>query len=106
MFGNFDLSKLGEIVSQIQEQSQRLQAEMESKSYTAKSGGGLVSVSVNGKGEVIDVTIDDSLMEDREALQILLISAINDALAMAEADKKNSLMQLASLVGMPGGFGR
>ncbi len=38
----------------------------------------MVKVSANGMGEIIDITIDDSLLEDRESLQILLISAIND----------------------------
>ncbi len=41
---------------------------------TAKAGGGMVKVSANGMGEIIDITIDDSLLEDRESLQILLIS--------------------------------
>lgn len=59
-----------------------------------KSGGGLVSVSVNGNSEVVDLNIDKSLLEDLEALQILLIGAINEALKNAENAKKNSAMEI------------
>ena len=87
MFGNFDLN---EMMQKLQEQIQ----EVDNKTYTAKSGGGLVEVSVNGKFEVIDIKIDDSLLEDKESLQILLISAINDAIKMAVEDKKSQAMNL------------
>ncbi|NPA11395.1 MAG: YbaB/EbfC family nucleoid-associated protein [Epsilonproteobacteria bacterium] len=81
MFGNIDLN---EMMQKLQEQMQ----EQDNKTYTAKSGGGLVEVSVNGKFEVVDIKIDDSLLEDKESLQILLMSAINDAIKMAVEDKK------------------
>ena len=88
MFENFDFSKMGDMLAQAQRAAKELEAQSAAKEFGAKSGGGLVSVKVNGKGEVLDVTIDDSLMSDKESLQILLISAINDALKAAEDDKK------------------
>ncbi|MDO4673695.1 YbaB/EbfC family nucleoid-associated protein [Campylobacter sp.] len=90
MFENIDFSKMGELLNQVQEKAKSLELELEGKEFSAKSGGGLVSVSANGKGEIIDVSIDDSLLEDKESLQILLIAAINDALAMV-AQNKTSL---------------
>lgn len=53
------------------------------KLYTSSSGGGVVSVSINGAGEVTDLAIDPSLLEvdSKEELEILLISAFNDAIA-------------------------
>ena len=87
MFGNLDLN---EMMKKIQESM----AEADNKTYTAKSGGGLVEVSVNGKFEVVDIKIDDSLLEDKESLQILLMSAINDAIKMAVEDKKNQAMNM------------
>jgi hypothetical protein len=47
---------------------------------------------------MIDLEIDDSLLEDKESLQILLIAAVNDANKMVEENKKNSAM------GMLGGM--
>ncbi len=97
MFGNMgDMSKM---LEQVQEQAKKMEAEMESKEYTAKAGGGMLQIKMSGKGEVIDVNIDDSLLEDKESLQILLISCINDVNKMVETDKQNSAM------GMLGGMG-
>jgi DNA-binding YbaB/EbfC family protein len=87
MFGNIDLN---EMMKKLQEQMQ----EADNKTYTAKSGGGLVEATVNGKFEVVDLKIDDSLLEDKESLQILLMSAINDAIKMAVDDKKAQAMNM------------
>ncbi len=96
MFGNMgDMSKL---LEGMQEQANKMESELESKEFTVKTGGGMVAVTISGKGEVIDVTIDDSLLEDKESLQILLIAAINDANKMVDDNKKNSAM------GMLGGM--
>ena len=90
MFENMgDMSKM---LEQVQEQAKKLEAEMESKEYTAKAGGGMLEITMSGKGEVIDVNIDDSLLQDKVSLQILLISCINDANKMVEVDKQNSTM--------------
>ena len=85
MFENLDLNGM---LSQLQE-SMKAQ---NNKTYTASSGGGMVEVQVNGEFEVIDINIDDSLLEDKSSLQILLISAINDAIRMAIEDKKNQAL--------------
>lgn len=102
MFENFDLSKMGAMLEEAQKQAQKLQEEANSRAFTAKSGGGMVSVSMNGNGEVIDITIDDSLLSDKESLQILLISATNDVFKMVEENKKLATSQMLSSIG---GFG-
>lgn len=96
MFGNLgDMSKM---LEGMQENAAKLQAELESKTFSVKSGGGMVEVSINGKGEIIDLSIDDSLMTDKESLQILLIGAMNDAYKMVQQNQQNSAM------GMLGGM--
>jgi len=102
MFENFDLSKMGAILEEAQKQAQKMQEDASNKEFTAKSGGGMVSVSMNGNGEVIDITLDDSLLGDKESLQILLISAINDVSKMVEDNKKLATSQMLSSIG---GFG-
>ena len=96
MFGN--LGEMGKMLEQMQENAQKLQAELESKTFSVKSGGGVVEVLANGKGEIIDINIDSSLLNDKESLQILLISAINDANKMVEQNRQSSAM------GMLGGM--
>lgn len=97
MFGNMgDMSKM---LEGMQESAAKLQAELESKTFSVKSGGGMIELSVNGKGEVLDLIIDDSLMDDKESLQILLMGAISDANKMVQQNQQNSAM------GMLGGMG-
>jgi hypothetical protein len=102
MFENFDLSKMTMMLEEAQKHAQKMQEEADNKAFTARSGGGLVSVSMNGHSEVIDITIDDSLLSDKESLQILLISACNDVVKMVEENKKLATTQMLSSIG---GFG-
>jgi DNA-binding YbaB/EbfC family protein len=96
MFGNLgDMSKM---LEGMQENAKKLQEELESKTFSVKSGGGMVELTVNGKGEVIDLKIDDSLMDDKDSLQILLIGAMNDANKMVQQNQQNSAL------GMLGGM--
>jgi len=94
MFEGMDLSKMQDMLKGMQEKAQEMEQLIKATTLTAKGGGGLVEVSVNGAGEIIDVTIDDSLLEDKESLQILLISTINDALKMAEDNKKSQALNM------------
>ncbi|MBU1927760.1 YbaB/EbfC family nucleoid-associated protein [bacterium] len=90
---------MGKMFEGMHENAAKLQAELESKTFKVKSGGGMVEVTMNGKGEVLDVNIDDSLISDKESLQILLIGAFNDANKMVQQNQQNSTM------GMLGGLG-
>jgi len=99
MFGNMgDMSKM---LEGMQENAAKLKAELESKTYTVRTGGGLVELSVNGNGEVIDLIIDDTTLTDKDMLQILLIGAINDANKMVQQNQQSSAMgMLGSMNGL------
>ncbi|NOZ90255.1 MAG: YbaB/EbfC family nucleoid-associated protein [Epsilonproteobacteria bacterium] len=98
MFEGLDMSKMGEMIEQLQSKAKEMEEQAKSVTLTAKAGGGMIEVSANGAGEIIDITIDDSLLEDKESLQILLISAINDVNKMVEDNRKSQAM------GMMGGL--
>lgn len=98
MFGDFDMSKMSEVMNDLQEKAKELEAQTKNIQFTTKAGGGLVELTANGSGEVVDLNIDDSLMDDKDSLQILLISAMNDATKMVEDNKKSQAM------GMMGGM--
>ncbi len=102
MFENMDFSKMGEMLQKAQENASKMQEESAKKEFTSKSGGGMIKVSGKGTGEIIDISIDDSLMDDKESLQILLISAVNDVNKMIEEDRKSAA---SSMLGGLGGFG-
>ena len=94
MFDKMDLGNITQILGDVQKKAQELQDESAGKFYEAKSGGGMVHIKANGKSEIIDIDIDDSLLEDKDSLQILLISAINEVLKEIEDDKKKSIMNM------------
>lgn len=98
MFEGLDLGNMGKMMEQMQEKAKEMQEQSKNVQFTAKSGGGLVEITANGAGEVIDLILDDSLLEDKEYLQILLIAAMNDANKMVEDNKKSQAM------GMMGGM--
>jgi len=92
MLGDMDLSKMTEMLGDLQKKAEQMQEQAKSVTFTAKGGGGMLSVTANGAGEVIDITIDDALLNDKTALQLLLISTINDALKMVEDNKKSQAL--------------
>jgi len=88
------LGDMSKMLEGMQENAAKLQTELESKTFSVKTGGGLVELSVNGKGEVIDLMIDDVTLSDKEMLQILLIGAINDANKMVQQNQQSSAMSM------------
>ncbi len=90
MFEN--LGDISNLLKGFEESAKKVQEELDNKRFSAKSGGGMVEVTVNGNSEVINIDIDDSLLEDKESLVILLIGALNDALKMAEDNKKTAAL--------------
>ncbi|MCE3039344.1 YbaB/EbfC family nucleoid-associated protein [Helicobacter anatolicus] len=90
----FDAQGLKDLLGNMQKSVNDLEEKTKSNIYTAKSAGGLVSVTMNGAGELIDLSIDDSLLEDKESLQILLMSALNDVYKSVDEGRKSMAMNL------------
>ena len=98
MFEGLNLGDMNKMLEEVQAKAQEVQEQSKNLELSTKAGGGLVEIRANGLGEVIDLNIDDSLLEDKESLQILLISAMNDVTKMVEDNKKSQAM------GMMGGM--
>lgn len=105
MFDGVDLSKinLSEMMGQVQEMADKAKEQNANHIFTSKAGGGMVEISINGNSEIIDLQIDDSLLEDKDSLQILLISAMNDVIKQSEVNKKTLAM---NMMGGLGAFGQ
>lgn len=69
-------------------------------------GGGVIKVEVKGNMSVESISIDESLLEvdNKEDLEEMLKSALNDAFAKAVEDKEKNMNQITGGVKMPGGF--
>jgi len=92
MFEGLDMGKMGKMMEQMQEKASAMQEQSKNILLTAKGGGGMVEIVANGTGEVVDISIDDSMLVDKQSLQILLIATINDAMKMVEDNKKSQAM--------------
>ena len=81
----------------------KAQEELESKSYEAAAGGGVVKAVVSGKKEVTSVTIDPEAVDpdDVEMLQDLIVAAVNEALRKANDDANTQMSKLTGGMNLP-----
>jgi len=100
--------QLGDLMQQaqkVQEQMQKMQADLANAEVTGESGAGIVSVVMSGRHDVKRVSIDPSLLtEDKEVLEDLLAAAFNDAVRKVEQQQKDKVSQMGTGFGMPDGF--
>lgn len=99
--GGFNSRQFQELLEQAQKQARSLQEKMEQTVVEASSGGGTVTVKMNGRKQVLAVRIDPEAVKsgDVEMLQDLVTAAVN-----AAAQKIEEAMQ-ASVGGLMGGLG-
>ena len=91
-------------IQQMQEQVNAAQEAVENQEFTASVGGGVVEAKVNGKKEVLAVTIKPEAVdpEDVEMLQDLVISAVNEALRQADEAMNSSMQSFTGGLNLPG----
>lgn len=100
--------QLGQLMQQaqrVQEDLQRAQEELAKLEVTGQSGGGMVSVTMNGRHEVRGVRIDRKLFaDDPEMAEDLVAAAINDAVNKVAAVSQQRMSQVTGGMGLPPGF--
>ena len=96
-------------VQKMQEDMMRMQEELETQTFEASAGGGMVKAVVNGNKELAGLTIDPEAVdpEDVEMLQDLVVAAVNEALRASEAAASENMNKLTGglNLGGLGGFG-
>jgi DNA-binding YbaB/EbfC family protein len=90
----------------IQAQLAKVQDEMAQKTIEASSGGGMVSVVVNGKQEVISIRIEPEVVnpEDIDMLQDLVLAAVNEGIRKAQEMVSEEMKKLTGGLNIPGLF--
>jgi nucleoid-associated protein EbfC len=80
-----DMGSMMKQVQKMQADMAKVQTELENKTVTEESGGGMVKVVANGKKEVVSITIDEEIAKsgDKEMLEDLVVAAVNKALQAA-----------------------
>ena len=93
-------------IAEMQEQMNSTQEAIEAQEFTASVGGGVVEAKVNGKKEVLAVTIKPEAVdpEDVEMLQDLVVSAVNEALRQAGEAMDKGMEQVTGSLNL-GAFG-
>ncbi len=89
----------------MQEDLKKAQEELNVMQVMGESGGGLVTILMTGKREARKVTIDPSLLaEDKDMLEDLVASAINDAVNKVAKMKKEKMSDVTAGLPLPPGF--
>ena len=103
------MKNIGELMQQVQEMQarmQRLQEELAEATVEGEAGGGMVRVTMTGKGEVRDVSIDESLLkpEEKDILEDLIVAALNQAKERMEAIVAEKMKEATGGLPLPPGF--
>ncbi len=89
---------------QMQENMKKAQEELAQLEVEGQSGAGMVKVLMTGGHNVRRVTIDPSVMDDREMLEDLVAAALNDAMRRAEEASQQRMAGFSAGLNLPPGF--
>ena len=104
MGGN--MQQLARQAQKLQQQMLKVQEEVEAREFTASAGGGMVSVKVNGKKEILGLEIKPEAVDpdDIEMLQDMILAAANEALREAGETVEREMGKLTGGMCIPGLF--
>ncbi len=99
-----NMQKMMKELQKMQSKMGRVQAEMESTVFEAEAGGGLVKIGMNGKFQIQSIKIAPEVVDpdDIEALEDLLMAALNAAHEKVDAETQDKMGGLTKGMGLPG----
>lgn len=112
-FGGRGMAGMGGVNMNMLKQAQKMQQEMlrmqeeqENKTFSAQSGGGMVSATVNGKHELLELKVNPEAVdpEDVEMLQDMIIAAVNQAMRTADSEASANMSKLTGGLNLGGLF--
>lgn len=100
---------MGNLIKQaqkLQQQMESMQKDLETKEFSATSGGGAVKVVANGKKQILEISIKPEVVDpdDVEMLEDLIMLACNEALKRAEEETADEMKKLTGGMNIPGMF--
>ena len=106
MPGGMNQAAMMKQAQKMQQELLRMQQEQESKTFTAKAGGGMVAATVNGKHELTALEINPEAVDpdDVDMLQDMIIAAVNEAMRTADAAAQNNMSKLTGGLNLGGLF--
>lgn len=106
-----DMNKLFEQLQVMQEEMAKVQLELGSITASAESGGGMVKVVANGRGEIVSIKIEKEVIDpaEQEMLEDLIVAAVNRAIQLGKQAGESRMAERAGSILPPGmippGFG-
>ena len=106
MPGGMNQAAMMKQAQKLQQQMMQMQEEQEKMTHTAQSGGGMVSATVNGKHELVNLEINPEAVDpdDVEMLQDMIIAAVNEAMRTADSEAANNMSRLTGGMNLGGLF--
>ena len=90
----------------MQEDMENLQAELDEREYDISAGGGMVSLKINGKKEVLSMDIKPEIVDpdDTETLADIIIAAVNEGIKRVDETNSTEMAKITGSMGLPGMF--
>ena len=100
------MKNIGKMMKQAQKMQEQLNKAMQEMEVEGSSGGGMVTLTLNGQKEIIDLEIDPEVVdpEDVEMLQDLIVAAFNDATRKVDEELQSKMGALTGGMLPPGLF--
>ena len=106
MPGGMNQAAMMKQAQKLQQQMMQMQEEQEKMTHSASAGGGMVTATVNGKHELVNLEIKPEAVDpdDVEMLQDMVIAAVNEAMRTADNEANNNMAKLTGGLGGLGGL--
>ncbi len=97
--GGMQMQQLLKQAQKMQENLAKKQEELESSTFSASSGGGMVNIELNGKKEILSLKINKDIVdpEDTEMLEDMIIACFNEASKKVDETKKSTMGDMGGL---------
>ena len=90
----------------MQEDMERVQAELEEEVTEVTAGGGAVKIEIKGNREILSIKLDEDVVDpdDIETLEDLIVAAVNEAIKTVDTKSNNAMSKITGNLNMPGLF--
>ena len=104
--GPSNMQNMMKQAQKMQEDMAALQEELDAKEYEIKAGGGVVTVRINGKKEILGLDIAPEIVDpdDIETLSDIVIAGVNQAIKTVDEENSKAMSTITGGLGLPGMF--
>ena len=106
MGGAQNMNSMMKQVQKMQEDMATLQADLETREYEVSAGGGMVTVKINGKREILNIDIQPDIVDpdDIETLSDVITAAVNEAIKKVDTTSESEMSKITGGINVPGMF--